>query len=197
MTAQDILAALESRSERLCSASELPGLYGYRRVDFWTLDPVGRNETVSYEIKVTRSDFKSDSREKQAFALSISERLFYVTPPGLVSKDEIPEWAGLQEWDGKKFTTRVRAPRRDVDAPSWLLVSSIIRRSTRVSRDMAAINEELNAYRRMAARRKRDAEAARNNKAELDRKLIEHGINPYTLELMTEADKQFFYEPEG
>lgn len=194
MTAAEILAALEARAERLCSASELPSLYGQRRVDFWTLDPVGRNETVSYEIKVSRSDFKSDSRKKQAFALSISERLFYVTPPGLVSKKEIPEWAGLQEWDGQKFTTKVRAPRRDVSAPSWLLVGAIIRSSTRVSRDMARINEELNFHRRMAAKRERDREAERDRRAQRERMLIAHGIDPWTLDPIPEDQKHIYAE---
>lgn len=191
MTADDILAALEARADRLCSCVELPALYGKRRIDFWTLDPVGNNEIVAYEIKVTRADFKSDTEEKQGFARTYSNRLFYVTPPGLVAKEEVPEWAGLQEWDGKTFVTRKRAPRTDARAPNWQLVGAIIRNSTRVRRDIAIMTEELNIRRRIMAKQERDAKQASEHMLKTQKKLLELGINPYSLSPLTEEEKRF------
>lgn len=181
ITAADILKALEERATRVCSASELPAQMGRRRIDFWTLDPAGANETVAYEIKVSRSDFKADSPEKQAFALSISNRFFYVTTPGLISKDELPKWAGLQEWNGERFITRVNAPRRVMKgAPSWSLMGALIRSSTRVRRDIWAMTDELNALRRLHAQKERNQEAQWNWKERAAQKLIELGIDPYS-----------------
>jgi len=55
---------------------------------------------ISYEIKVSRSDFKSDIdsfNKKQAEAIRNSTQFFYVCPQGLISSNEVPEICGLIE----------------------------------------------------------------------------------------------------
>lgn len=66
---------------------------------------------IAYEIKVSRSDFLREVKAplKQVPALRISNRFYYVTPPGLLKVEEIPPWAGLLE---------VRESDLD-DAPNW------------------------------------------------------------------------------
>ena len=63
---------------------------------------------IEYEIKISRSDFKNDSKkgrvrwgklinkhEKLKNGKSKSNRFYYVVPEHLVTADEVPEFAGL------------------------------------------------------------------------------------------------------
>jgi hypothetical protein len=55
---------------------------------------------ISYEIKVSRSDFKSDIdsfNSKQEAAIRNSTQFFYACPHGLISPNEVPEICGLME----------------------------------------------------------------------------------------------------
>lgn len=141
MIAADILEALEAkhagdirvRELRLSSGAESPG-----RIDLWAISPSpGRgNIATSYEIKISRSDFRRDTPVKQRGARMISDYFYYAAPKGLIRPSELPEWAGLIEftpnslhpsWPPSMRTT-VAAPKRDKDSPSWGLVCSILRR---------------------------------------------------------------------
>lgn len=156
ISADDILDALIARSDDLIWASELAVFeHATSRIDFWTLEPVGGQigyRTSAYEIKVSHADYRRDSAEKQAEALRWSDRFWYVTPAGLIGKDDVPEWAGLQAWDGEKFTVIKRAPRRCKAAPTWPLVISIIRNSGACRRDVSVMKTELMALKRMVER---------------------------------------------
>lgn len=56
---------------------------------------------VEFEIKISRSDFKADASkvEKHRKLFTGDEhgpsRFFYVVPEGLITVEEVPEWAGL------------------------------------------------------------------------------------------------------
>ncbi len=136
---QEILDALTARASSLICATEPQLGAKLRRIDFWTLHPQeGKGHcATSYEIKVSRQDFKRDSAMKQREARLYSDQFYYVTPKDLVKPDEIPDWAGLQEWDGKRFTFKVHAPKLSKSAPSWDFVVSLIRSSTAIRRDTA------------------------------------------------------------
>lgn len=141
----EILEALQRRAANLICATEPQIGARLRRIDLWTLHPQeGKGHcATSYEIKVTRQDFKRDSAMKQREARLYSDQFYYVTPVGLVSPDEIPDWAGLQEWNGERFTFKVHAPRLSKSAPSWDFVTSLIRSSTAIRRDTATEVKEL------------------------------------------------------
>ena len=138
--AEEILDALKRRAERLICATEPRLGAKNRRIDFWTLSPhEGKGyKAVSYEIKVSRADFRRDSALKQREARLYSDELYYVAPKGRIPFDEIPDWAGLQEWNGKTFRCSVPAPMLSKSFPSWEFVSSLIRSSTEVRRDVQA-----------------------------------------------------------
>lgn len=142
-----ILEYLKKISTKLIWAEELYMASGVRRCDFWTLSPhAGKGYTATaFEIKVSRQDFKKDTYEKQRYARLYSDYFFYVTPKGLLNKEVIPDWAGLMEYDMEtsRLNTCVKAPRRDKDAPSWELVTSIIRNSGDVRRDVDLLKDEL------------------------------------------------------
>jgi hypothetical protein len=148
MTSQDILDGLVGWSENKIWATELAFFAGMRRIDFWTLEPAASQgfRTCSYEIKISRADFKRDSDEKQSGALMYSDRFWYVTPPGLLRKDDLPDWAGLQEWNGKEFRIIRRAPKLEKQEPTWELLVSILRNSGDCRRDIGLIKAQLNYY---------------------------------------------------
>lgn len=110
-----------------------------RAIDVWAIEPNASKgcTAVSYEVKVSRSDFAKDMKDplKQRGARLFSDQFFFVTPPGLMSAVEIPDWAGLlephstAEWPRWPYlNVIVPAPIRSKDAPSWPLVVSMLRR---------------------------------------------------------------------
>lgn len=164
MTTAEIMDALIAISDDKIWASELALLAGGRRVDFWTLEPAASRgfRAQAYEIKISRGDFKRDSEEKQGGALSYADRFWYVTPLGLLKKDEIPSWAGLQEWDGKIFHIRRKAPMRQKKEPDWEFVVSLLRNCGDQRRDVGLLKAQLAFFQASAdqSRRQRNITAS-------------------------------------
>jgi hypothetical protein len=82
---------------------------------------------------------------KQRGARLFSDQFFFVTPPGLLKPEEIPDWAGLLEPYADSFFSHwatwnvvVPTPIRSKDAPSWPLVVSMLRREAIVLREAEA-----------------------------------------------------------
>lgn len=103
-----------------------------RRIDLFIIDSGAGNTTTSFEIKVSRGDFKHDLENdlKQRGARLYSNYFYYVTPKGLLKPEEIPIWAGLIEFDletGKYEGEPVPAPLHSKAMPSWGLICSMIR----------------------------------------------------------------------
>jgi hypothetical protein len=139
-----ILEALRKRADERIWASELAFDGGARRCDFWTISANGSEgfQAVAYEIKISRGDFKRDTHAKQRQARLFSDRFYYVAPTGLIKPDELPDWAGLIEFDGEALSIKVAAPHRDKDAPTWQLVVSLIRNSGEIRRDTDLLRKE-------------------------------------------------------
>lgn len=158
MTADEILAVLIAEAGDSIFATELALSGGDRRCDFWTISPNGSAgfRATAYEIKISRQDFRRDHAVKQRDARLYSDRFFYVTPPGLVRREEVPDWAGLIEIHEGKSKTVIHAPHRDKDAPSWQFVVSLIRNSGKVNRDTDLLKARCHA----AERQLREATAA-------------------------------------
>jgi hypothetical protein len=137
IAAVEILDALSRQVGDAIFATELAFCGGARRCDFWTISPNSSAgfKARAYEVKVSRADFRRDTAMKQREARLFSDQFFYVTPPGLVRPEEVPDWAGLIEFDGVSLKTIVPAPYRDKDAPTWELVVSLIRNSGHINRD--------------------------------------------------------------
>ena len=122
---------------RLSSGFELQS-----RIDFLAIspEPSTGNKATAYEIKVSRSDFKRDTYDKQRGARLYSDKFFYVAPKGMIKTEEIPDWAGLMEakwytyYGGESriiFETTIPAPKRDKEPPSWGLLCSILRKDAK------------------------------------------------------------------
>jgi hypothetical protein len=82
------------------------------------------------EVKVSRSDFLAELAHprKRDPALAIAHRFAFVTPAGLVKREEIPEGLGLIEVNsGRRAELRVRPSLMVPDPPDWRLVASLAR----------------------------------------------------------------------
>ena len=153
ITADHILDALVATSTDKIWATEVPFRGSTTRIDFWTLEPTRSAgfRATSYEIKVSRQDFKRDSEEKQAGALRYSDRFIYVTPPNLLTKADMPPWAGLLEWDGQTWRVVKRPPRLEkADEPGWGLLVDILRNSGQCRRDIAILTLRIQMAERQA-----------------------------------------------
>ena len=93
----------------------------------WESDLLAINKVngyiTEYEIKISRGDFKNDfKKEKKHKLISdcheykfesklIPNYFYYVTPPGLIDKKELPEYAGLIEIGVMKPRIVKKAPK--------------------------------------------------------------------------------------
>ena len=167
ITAQTIIDALIADAPECIWATELAFSSGARRIDFWKMEHHSSKgyRATAYEVKISRSDFKRDSHAKQREARLFSDCFYYVTPVGLVKPEEIPDWAGLIEFDGTRLSRKVAAPLRDKSCPSWELVVSLIRNSGEIRRDVTLERKEL-----LGLRRQKD---------EIKKKLEAKGLHPW------------------
>lgn len=160
--ADAIIEALSKRHEKEIWATELAFDGGARRCDFWALSAHASKgfRAIAYEVKISRADFKRDTPEKQRQARLFSDQFYYAAPEGLLTKADIPDWAGLVELRGDKLLNLVPAPLRDKDSPTWQLVASLIRNSGEVRRDADRLTEQRNSYRRMVYDARKKLKAA-------------------------------------
>lgn len=105
-----------------------------RRADVFFVSPKPPYFTVTYEVKTERWDFLRDlsNAEKHSKARMFSSLFYYAAPVGLIAPEELPEWAGLMEFDLSSDCQDPRvvrpAPISDRADPSWELVAGIIKR---------------------------------------------------------------------
>ena len=114
------------------------GLAGSRRADAFFIQPRPPYFSITYEVKVDRWDFRRDMAEfgKHRKARQFSNFFYYAAPKGLIDPADIPEWAGLVEFDlgilADEYTQGMcvvkQAPLRDREDPDWGLVAGIAKR---------------------------------------------------------------------
>ncbi|MDQ7794128.1 MAG: MmcB family DNA repair protein [bacterium] len=83
---------------------------------------------TGFEVKVSRGDYTRD--EKWVEYLEVCHRFYFVAPPDVISRDELPPAVGLRIYDPatSRLSTRRAAPVRPVDLPASLLWYLIISR---------------------------------------------------------------------
>ena len=105
------------------------------RLDAWTMNRSWAHLCMTgYEVKVSRSDFMND--KKWPGYLNLCHELYFVTPKGIIQKDELPAEVGLMEvaGTGRVLITRKKAQHRSIDPPAELLVYILMCR-TKIQRD--------------------------------------------------------------
>ena len=98
MTAKDIVEALERNHAGCITMPEatIGSSFGEgSRIDFWAMKPTWADikKTWAYEIKVSRSDFKSDTKWPRY--VPYCSRFYFICPWGLIDPKEIESPAGL------------------------------------------------------------------------------------------------------
>lgn len=86
---------------------------------------------VAYEFKVSRSDFLAElsKPEKRDWGMRVSNEFYFVCPPGIAKKEEIPEGCGLLEVSGKRLKRTVVAKQREADPLTATEVAAIARQA--------------------------------------------------------------------
>lgn len=115
----------EKHSKDLCVAECKTGpTWGNlccKRMDFWAMKRSWAHPNMyGYEIKVNRGDFVND--QKWRYYLNYCTNFYFVCPPGLIDKEELPPEAGLlvTSLNCKRLYTKKHAPTRDIKIPEEL-----------------------------------------------------------------------------
>lgn len=89
---------------------------------------------IGCEIKVSRSDFLNDNKWQNY--LPYCTEFYFVSPPGIIGPEEVPEQAGLMVCtkNCKKLITKKKAPVRDIEIPQSILIYILMCR-TRITAD--------------------------------------------------------------
>lgn len=145
-TSEDIVDALNEKYRKLSEGgyrgapkwvyfSELPNYrYPSRRVDFWAMCCWGSKnyKRVSYEIKTNYQDFLKEVKNpiKREFAMEISNQFFFIAPPNLIGRDEIPAGCGLIELSpsGKMITKKKAQIRNPKFEFTWDFIACLGRK---------------------------------------------------------------------
>ncbi len=100
-------------SEQYCATGEVPDAIGWK----------GFCRSVLVECKATRADFLADA--DKPFRLNPEEGLgcqrYYLAPPGLIAREELPKHWGLLECTRQGIRVAVRAGRQNQRAIAGLM----------------------------------------------------------------------------
>ena len=153
-----------------------------RRMDFFVISSNAGNNSICYEIKVSKSDFKNDINKplKQRGARLYANEFYYITPKGLLNIEDIPLWAGLIEvdlekndsWYGYQRRTIIQAPFFDKVTPSWSLICAMIRKINKeiiIAKECNILNDKIKEL------ENKNNELQKDNKEYID-KLFKHNL---------------------
>lgn len=115
------------------------GIAGSRRADAFFIQARPPYFSVTYEVKSDKWDFKRDvsKDEKHRKSRQFSNFFYYAAPKGVIDQGELPEWAGLVEFDlsimADEYTLGMhvikQAPMCGREDPDWGLITSIVKRT--------------------------------------------------------------------
>ncbi|MBE9509100.1 MAG: MmcB family DNA repair protein [Chloroflexi bacterium] len=91
------------------------------RLDAWAMRRSWTRPMIwGYEIKIARGDWIKDTKWRNY--LQYCQEFYFVCPPHIIERDELPEEAGLiwTSKTGSRLYTKKRAPTRDVTVPQEL-----------------------------------------------------------------------------
>ena len=144
-TEKDILELLQkqySGSDQWAFFPRLRTGTGYgkdctQQLDAWCMQLWGEQSRITFEVKVSRSDFLSELKSpgKRRLGLMLSNEFYFVVPKGIVKPGELPIECGLKEVCGEdKIITRIAAPWRDSMPPTWHFMASVARRIAKLEK---------------------------------------------------------------
>jgi len=103
------------------------GPSGSRRPDVFTIQKsYTRPNPISYEIKVSVADFRSDvTKGKWQEYLKFSSGVYFCVPKGLVTKADIPASCGLMVRSEKVWRT-IKKPTLDTVQMPWIVMQKLL-----------------------------------------------------------------------
>lgn len=146
VTIDDLQVASRGRRRR-----PVAGVPTSRRIDYLLMRTGRRSkplhERIALEVKVSRADFRRDTDEKRRAWFDAADRFAYVTPVGLIRKDEVPAGCGLIEYDpaaifgSDQLRWTVNAPRRSTPPQPFdtYFYSYLMGRASRAEEELRAI----------------------------------------------------------
>lgn len=76
---------------------------------------------IVVECKVSRADFFADARKPhRQIACGLGRERWYLTPPGLIGSQQVPDGWGLLEWTGRIVRRVVPAPEIEHQPEMWM-----------------------------------------------------------------------------
>lgn len=104
------------------------GKAGSIRPDVYTIEKsFAHPNPISYEIKVSKSDFMSDvTKGKWSGYLDFSYGVIFAVPKGLITKSELPDKCGLMTFNGEFWNTVKRPTMQPKELDTELLLKLLI-----------------------------------------------------------------------
>lgn len=123
----DLAAHVAAGGNRMVWTDLAMGPAGSPRPDVWSLDKsYVRTRAITYEVKVSTSDFRRDVTEgKWQRYLSFSSGVYFAVPQGLVKKADVPPSAGLMV-RGEKGWRAVKKPVLDTCEIDWVVARKLL-----------------------------------------------------------------------
>ena len=140
--AESLATHLRGSTSRMVWTDLKMGSANSKRPDVFTLDRSFNLSSCAYEVKVSVADFRADITSGKWLAYrQFASRVFFATPAGLVSRDDIPAGCGwvVRNEDGAWRTMRrpTVSPQPPLGSDVWmkLLMDGIDREIDRRFRD--------------------------------------------------------------
>jgi len=140
------------------------GKAGSVRPDVLTIEKSFANPNpISYEIKVSVSDFRSDvTAAKWMNYLNFSYGVIFATPKGLISKSDLPKGCGLITFNGEFWNTVKKPTLSRSELNNELLLKLLIAGQERESNIQPIQNRDFDSYKHHETLRKKFGAELRN-----------------------------------
>lgn len=136
------------------------GKSGSVRPDVYTIEKSFANPNpISYEIKVSVSDFRSDvTKAKWKSYLEFSYGVVFAVPKGLITKNDIPNGCGLITFNGEFWNTVKRPTLHPTSLSDELLMKLLIAGNQRQTQPEIIKPREFDSYKEHEKLRKKFGE---------------------------------------
>ena len=150
--------ALHLMNENRMVWEDIPaGKSGSVRPDVFTIEKSFANPNpISYEIKVSVSDFRSDiTKAKWKSYLDFSYGVVFAVPKGLITKKDVPNGCGLITFNGEFWNTVKRPTLHPTKLNDELLLKLLIAGQERQTQPRIIQNREFDEYQHREKLRKK------------------------------------------
>jgi len=143
----ELLAQKHSKDVFVSECKDGPSSGGMLKMDGWAMKRSWANPCFyGYEIKVSRSDFMSDT--KWPGYLNLCNEFYFVCPNGVIKPEELSKDVGLLivAKTGTRLFTKKKAPYRNIETPDGLLLYILMCRAKVVKSTYYVEQEENKDY---------------------------------------------------